>query len=80
MAQGRAVQVAIVKAGVESAYGFQHLKLEYDEPLSNFAFNSNLRRFIKEPSFDGAFLDMHLGMNGQTMEAGAYSRPLFSST
>jgi len=22
----------------------------------------------KEPSFDGAFLDMHLGMNGQTMQ------------
>jgi len=30
---------------VLKAPGFSGLKLEYDEPLSNFAFNFNLRRY-----------------------------------
>jgi hypothetical protein len=35
-----------VDARVESA-GIKRLKLRYDEPLSNFAFNFSLRRYIK---------------------------------
>ena len=30
-----------------TAPGTKRLKLKYDEPLSNFAFNFNLRRYIK---------------------------------
>jgi hypothetical protein len=36
-----------VEARVESAW-FQRMKLKYDKPLSNHAFNFNLRRYIKE--------------------------------
>jgi hypothetical protein len=36
-----------VKTGVESAV-YQHLKLDCDEPLSNFAFKFNLRRYTKD--------------------------------
>jgi len=41
------VQIDIIKIRVESAYGVcnQRLKLKYDEPPSNFAFNVNLRRY-----------------------------------
>ena len=46
-APGGAVQVGSIKPRVESAYG--RLKLEYDEPLSNFAFISNLRRYSLGP-------------------------------
>jgi hypothetical protein len=35
-----------VETRVERAL-FQRLKLEYDEPLSNFAFNFNVRRYTK---------------------------------
>jgi len=34
-----------VETSVESAW-FRLSKLKYDEPLSNFAFNFNLRRYI----------------------------------
>jgi hypothetical protein len=36
-----------LKPRVESAW-FQRLKLGYDEPLSRFAFNFDLRRYIKD--------------------------------
>jgi hypothetical protein len=41
------VQVASIKTQVESAPGVcnQRLKLKCDEPLSNFAFNFNVRRY-----------------------------------
>jgi len=42
---GRAVQVASIKTRFDSAAWCQRLKLEYDEPLSNLAFNFNLRRY-----------------------------------
>jgi hypothetical protein len=44
---GRAVQVDSIKTRVESAPGVcnQRLKLKCDEPLSNFAFNFNVRRY-----------------------------------
>jgi len=35
-----------VRPRVDRAW-FQRLKLDYDEPLSNFAFNFNLRRYHK---------------------------------
>jgi hypothetical protein len=37
----------IVETSVESAL-YQHMKLECDEPLSNFAFKFNLRRYTKD--------------------------------
>jgi hypothetical protein len=40
---GRAVQVDCIKTCVEGPW-FQRLKLDYDETLTNFAFNFNLRR------------------------------------
>jgi hypothetical protein len=47
------------------AHGSERLKPEHEEVLSNFAFESKLRRSTKEM---GEFW------------AGAYTRPLFSST
>jgi len=44
--QGRAVQVDPMKP-VLKAPGTKRLKLECDEPLSNLAFDFNLRRYIK---------------------------------
>jgi hypothetical protein len=42
--QCMAVQVDSVRTRVESAYEwFQRLKIQYDEPLANFASNFNLR-------------------------------------
>jgi hypothetical protein len=47
---GGAVQVDSIKTRVESAPGVcnQRLKLKYDEPLSNVAFNFNVRRYTLE--------------------------------
>jgi hypothetical protein len=49
--QGGPVQVDSIKTRVESAPGFRLqstcLKLKCDEPLSNVAFNFNLRRYTK---------------------------------
>jgi len=44
--QGRAVQVDPIKPTLQ-APGTKRLKLEFDELLSNFAFNFNLRRYTK---------------------------------
>ena len=63
----------------------KRLKLMNDELLSNFGFNFNLRRFIK-----GRFLRAVPELRGDMVvisseglvvawEAGAYTRPLFSS-
>jgi hypothetical protein len=41
---GRAVQVAPIKPTLK-APGTKRLKLKCDEPLSNFVFNFNLRRY-----------------------------------
>ena len=43
-APGRAVQVDPIKPTLKSS-GTKRLILECDEPLSNFAFNFNLRRY-----------------------------------
>jgi hypothetical protein len=41
---GKAVHVETMKP-VLKAHGTEHLKLKYDEPVSNFAFRFNLRRY-----------------------------------
>jgi hypothetical protein len=48
--QGEAVLDDSIKTRVESAPGVRNLrlKLRCDEPLSNFAFNFNLRRYSKK--------------------------------
>jgi hypothetical protein len=49
------MQVDTIKSRVETAYGLSAcLKLQYDEPLSSFALNFNLRRYKKDfnVSFD----------------------------
>jgi len=46
---GRAVQVEPMKSMLK-APGIKRLKLEYDEPLSNFAFKFNLRRYSPRPA------------------------------
>ena len=68
-AQGRAVQV---EPGLTVlGFRFQRLKLEDDEPLSNVAFNCNLRRYTE------GVTEMITMFN---VTAGAYTRPLLSST
>jgi hypothetical protein len=52
----------------------QRLKLKYDEPLSNFVFKFNLRRYNMVATADP---DMALRV---WIKAGAYSRPLLIST
>jgi hypothetical protein len=54
------------------------LKLQYDEPLSRSAYNSNLRRYTKE--LEGGAKALHGDINQAQREAGAYTRPLLSST
>jgi len=68
---GRAVQVDPIKPTLK-APGTKLLKLECDESLSNFDFNVNLRRYTTV--YFGQLLEA-----GGTW-AGAYTRPLFSST
>jgi hypothetical protein len=52
------------------------LKLKYDEMLSNFAFNFNLRRYMM-----AALLPCLGALGGMIVPmAGAYTPPLFSST
>ena len=64
-------------------YLCQRLKLKYDEALSNVGFNFNLRRYTKE-TFDpkGCSSDDYYDVlaSAQRREAGAYTRPLLSST
>ena len=56
------------------------MKLQYGEPLSNFAFNFNLRCY-NEAKRD-AEKDAEEASRAKLMVevAGAYTRPLFSST
>jgi hypothetical protein len=62
------------------------LKLIYEEPLSNFAFNFNLRRY-NPVAVAGILADMRMdhetliaGLLHDTVEAGAYTRPHLCST
>ena len=56
------------------APGTEHLKLKCDEPLSNFAFNFNLRRYMKANG------KCALTVTAPGFKAGAYTRSLFGST
>jgi len=67
---------------VESAW-LQRLKLKYDELLSNFAFNFNLRRYIAVIPIKTLVtnrLEHTVRHERDIMGAGAYTRALFSST
>ena len=60
----------------------QHLKPIYNEPLSNFAFKFILRRYTK-PVLRRHLLEQNIlesSGTGAVAEAGAFIRPLFSST
>jgi len=58
---------------------FQFLKLDHDEPLSNFAVKSNLRRYVKATLAAAADGGSHAGGALPTpMSAGADTRPLFA--
>jgi hypothetical protein len=76
------VQVDPIKPTLK-APGTVRLKLKYDEPLTKFAFNFNLRRYIQEVleaagadkmESDGA------AAFGDDSAAGAYTRPPFGLT
>jgi hypothetical protein len=57
------------------------LKLRYDEALSDFAFDINLRRYTKSPALHNPCLGA-AGVDAcyVPLLAGAYTRPLFSSS
>ena len=90
------MQADSIKTRVESACGVhnQRLKLQYDEPLSHFAINFNLRRYGMGGGQRPARANMGAAANmqerepepeikltlAQAREAGAYTRPLLSST
>jgi hypothetical protein len=67
------VQVGSIKA-VSKAPGTKRLKLNYDELLSSFAFKFNVRRYKL-----ASFCVVHRGAICAPV-AGAYTRPLLSST
>jgi len=71
--EGRAVQVDPIKPTLK-APGYARLKLKCDDMLSNFAFKLNLRRYMR------ALLPFHFPHADYSVWAGAYTRPLFSST
>jgi hypothetical protein len=64
-----------------TALGFSALSLNCDEPFPNSDFNLNLRHYI--PVQDYLWRPSPAPMNGTedvALAAGAYTRPLFSST
>ena len=75
-AQGEAAQVDPINPTFK-APGTKRLKQKNDELLSSFAFKINLRRYTMGPETD--FVLVSCGGAGMP-EAGAYTRPLFSST
>ena len=62
------------------APGTECLKLNYDNMLSNFGFNFNLRRYnsaaVLVRAADGIATPLTVGL----FQTGAYNRPLFGST
>ena len=62
------MQVDPIKATLKASRN-KRSKQKYDEPLSQFAFKFNLRRYNKVQTREEA-----------EMAAGAYTRPLFGST
>jgi len=70
-AHGRAVQVDPIKPTLK-APGIELLKLKFDESLSNFGFNFNLRRYSMVNTEN--FTPLHLAAERGSLEAGAYTR------
>jgi hypothetical protein len=68
------------------AHGTKRLKLNCDHPLSNFAFNFNLRCYTAAGASFVDLLEADPAAPGGSLapfvvaEAGAYTRSLFSST
>jgi len=66
------------------APGSERLKLEHEKLHSNFAFNFNLRRYSEDDALCGVKdrigKMLARGLHPDTPEAGAYTRPLISST
>ena len=63
----------------------KRLKVNYDAPLPIFAFNFNLRRYMKAgttPGYLASFQKANetLDRIQKNLEAGAYTRPHFGST
>jgi len=75
--QCRAVQVDPIKPMLK-APGTERLKLEYDGTPSNFAFKFNLRRHTTVTLLYSGVYSISATMRERT--AGAYTRPLLSST
>ena len=76
--QGRAVQVDPMKLNSKPP-GTEHLKLKCGSPLSNFAFNNNLRRYPK--AFESPNGDVRSTAVKVTLECCALAgRGLYSST
>ena len=81
---GRMVQVDPTKTKLK-APGTHLLTLKCGAPLSTFAFKVNLRRYITERGEYFSDLDLYsrktdISCGASALEAGAYTRSLFSST
>jgi len=72
------LQVDPIKSSL-NAPGTRRFTLKCIEPLSSFAFNFNLRRY-NEDHEGGAHRDSGMHVSPAVIEAGAYTRPLLSST
>ena len=61
---------------------YKRWKLEYDEPLSNFAFNFNLRRYIEDTDRSAALIGRRADALQVTLEKGqvAGTKAIHSST
>jgi len=70
----KVVQVEAMKPSLKTP-GSMLSKLIYDGPLSNFALKMNLHRYST-----AAAANIRAAHSGAALAAGAYTRPLFSST
>jgi len=73
------VQVEPIKPTLK-APGIKRFKLKYDGLLSIFAFNFNLRRYNKAEFAPESIGKVSGAARGLCQWAGAYTRPLLSST
>jgi len=63
---GQAVQADPIKLKMNPP-GTERLKLKYDDPLSNFAFRFNLRRYNTAVSFNGADASVAVTLTGAVL-------------